>query len=74
MIVRLTVFYVKFGGPEVILTKKSRNETIVVIFSVNRTVVTDADAEPELNPNIDKSRLCCVEEYTLLWRRSPVGR
>jgi len=51
-------FYVKLGRFVGTLTKKSGNETNVVIFSVNHTVDTAADAEPELNPNMDKSRCC----------------
>lgn len=47
-------FDVKLDGAEVTLTKKTGNETIIVNFNVNHTVDTDADAEPELNPNMDK--------------------
>jgi hypothetical protein len=46
------------GGSEGTLTKKSGNETIVVVFRVNHTVAIAADAEPELNPNMDESRFC----------------
>ena len=51
-------FHVKLDESEGTLTKKSGNETIVVVFSVNHIVDTAADDEPELNPNMDKSRFC----------------
>jgi hypothetical protein len=52
------VFYVKLDGSEGTLIKKSRNKTIVVVFSVNHIVDTAADAEPEFNPNMDESIFC----------------
>ncbi|KAJ4440005.1 hypothetical protein ANN_08136 [Periplaneta americana] len=51
-------FEVKLDGAEVTLTKKAGNEKLVFIFlvivnfNVNHTV--DTDAEPEVNPNMDK--------------------
>jgi len=51
-------FYIKLDRSEETLTKKSGTETIVVVFSVNHIVDTPADAEPQLNPNKDKSRFC----------------
>lgn len=47
-------FEVKLDGAEVTLTKKSGNETVIVNFNVNHTVDTDAETEPEVNPNMDK--------------------
>lgn len=51
---RIDGFDVKLDGAEVTLTKKTANETVVVTFNVNHTVDTDADSEPEINPNMDK--------------------
>lgn len=45
-------FQVSLDGSEVTLTKKSGDETVSVNFNVNHTV--DSDAEPEINPNMDK--------------------
>ncbi|XP_069703803.1 complement component 1 Q subcomponent-binding protein, mitochondrial [Periplaneta americana] len=45
-------FEVKLDGAEVTLTKKAGNEKVIVNFNVNHTV--DTDAEPEVNPNMDK--------------------
>lgn len=50
-------FYVKLDGSVGTLTKKSGNETIVAIFSVNHVVDTAADAEPELNPKHRKIKM-----------------
>jgi hypothetical protein len=58
IIFKIVGFYVKLGGSEGTLMKKSRSETIVVVFNVNHIVDTAADAEPQLNPNMDKSRFC----------------
>lgn len=55
---KIDSFYVKLGRFVETLTKKSGNETIVVILSLNHLVDTAAEAEPELNPNLDKSRCC----------------
>lgn len=48
-------FKVKLDGSEVTLTKKTDNETIEVNFNVNHSV--DADAEPDINQNMDKPEL-----------------
>jgi len=45
-------FKVTLDGSEVSLSKSSGDETIEINFNVNHSV--DTDAEPELNPNMDK--------------------
>ncbi|XP_067010688.1 complement component 1 Q subcomponent-binding protein, mitochondrial [Anabrus simplex] len=45
-------FSVRLDGSEVTLTKKAGDEEISINFNVNHTV--DAEAEAEINPNMDK--------------------
>lgn len=48
-------FQVKLNGPEVSLEKSVGNEKIEIHFNVNHSV--DADAEPQLDPNMDEPEI-----------------